>query len=455
VGEFFITKLLHSNSLLWLLRSAILILMFKRLAPLRTPSQFKKTAPPFQRLYHHLSKVIVYACFLILLVVVGAEAWYLRQMYLESVGKSEQISLGLGRESALGAQLAEVEEKLASAAAELLAVKAEDQFVTNRALEAEIRSIQLTYKDAVNTYNLLLDLKEDTTQAQTQALDADFAATLNFLSQRNYASASTRLNVLKQGIQKKRAELASAAGAVPANVPTNNAPPDSGYRRQAVETEFGKFVVDMVAADLSSTRVVVETASGGDCGDNCPVSSLADFVSKAGGFAGINGPYFCPAEYPSCAGKKNSFDTLLMNKNKTYFNSDNNVYSNVPAVIFSGGSARFVGASQEWGRDTGVDSVIASQPMLLSGGEVRFGGDGDPKKGSRGSRSFIGNKGGKVYIGVVRSATVAEVARVLKVLGLENALNLDSGGSTAMMANGRYVAGPGRNTPFGIVLVRR
>src|SRR6185369_5514049 len=98
---------------------------------------------------------------------------------------------------------------------------------------------------------------------------------------------------------------------------------------------------DMVAADLGSTRVVVETASGGDCRDGCPVDSLASYVGKAGGFAGINGPYFCPAEYPSCAGKTNSFDTLLMNKNKIYFNSDNNVYSSVPAYIFSG-SARLV-----------------------------------------------------------------------------------------------------------------
>ena len=214
-------------------------------------------------------------------------------------------------------------------------------------------------------------------------------------------------------------------------------------------------MVDVIAADLNSTRVVVETASGGDCGTDCPVASLGDYVGRAGGFAGINGPYFCPAEYPSCAGKTNSFDTLLMNKNKVYFNSDNNIYSNVPAVIFSGSSARFVGASQEWGRDTGVDSVIAAQPMLLSGGTVRFGGDGDPKKGSRGSRSFIGSKGSTVYIGVVRSATVAEVAHVLKAMGLENALNLDSGGSTALMSGGKYIAGPGRNTPFGIVLVRK
>jgi hypothetical protein len=402
----------------------------------------------------HSNQVIALILLLIFLSTGGVAAFFLQRLYSQTQHQKQLIQEGQERENVLGIKLEEVEQRLSETTEDLLALQAEDQYKINQELMAEIRNIQNTYKDAVNTYNSLLDLKEDTTLAQTQGMDADFAAALNLLSQRNYASAAAKLTVVKQNISKKRAELASAAGAVPGNVPANNTPPDSGYRRQAVETDVGTFVVDVVAADLGSTRVVVETASGGDCRDNCPVDSLASFVGKAGGFAGINGPYFCPAEYPACAGKTNSFDTLLMNKNKTYFNSENNVYSTVPAAIFSG-SARFVGASSEWGRDTGVDSVIASQPMLLSGGEIRFGGDGDPKKGSRGSRSFIGSKGNKVYIGVVRGATVAEVARVLKVMGLDNALNLDSGGSTAMMANGRYVAGPGRNTPFGIVLVRR
>jgi hypothetical protein len=144
-----------------------------------------------------------------------------------------------------------------------------------------------------------------------------------------------------------------------------------------------------------------------------------------------------------------------MNKNKTYFNSDNNVYSTVPAAIFSAGSARFVGASQEWGRDTGPDSVIASQPMLVAGGNVVYGGDDEIKRAGKGTRAFIGATGSTAYIGVVYNANVAEVAQVLKTMGIQSALNLDSGGSTAFWVNGRYVAGPGRNTPFGILFVRR
>ena len=144
-----------------------------------------------------------------------------------------------------------------------------------------------------------------------------------------------------------------------------------------------------------------------------------------------------------------------MNKNKVYFNSANNVYSTVPAVIFSGSSARFVGRSLEWGRDTGVDSVIAMWPLLVSNGTVVFSGNDVAKQSSKGPRSFIGTTGAKVYIGVVYNATVADEAKVVRALGIDNALHLDDGGSTALWSSGRYIAGPGRNTPFGILLVRK
>jgi exopolysaccharide biosynthesis protein len=343
-------------------------------------------------------------------------------------------------------------QQLSTVRADLDTLLNEDQYKKNQNLVGEIKNIHTTFSDAVDQYERTIKLRESA--IKTQEIDALFTKILLLLSDRNFSSASAQLKILGDAIGKEEQKLLASIP-IPSNVPQIQTAPATGYQRQSVQTEHGTFLVDVIGADLGSTKVQVETASSGDCRDGCPVSSLADFVSRSGGFAGINGPYFCPAEYPSCAGKTNSFDTLLMNKDKTYFNSDNNVYSTVPAVIFSPGSARFVGQSLEWGRDTGVDAVIASQPMLLSGGEIRFDGDGDPKKGSRGSRSFIGTKDNTVYIGVVRGATVAEVAFVLKTMGLHNALNLDSGGSTAFMVNGKYIAGPGRNTPFGIVLVRR
>lgn len=356
-----------------------------------------------------------------------------------------------GQMSMLAAQKHQLESEVVSAIRERDAVKNEDQYVKNAQLSEKIRNIQATYGKAVSVYEVLADLRAE--KADTVKLDPQFAYILSELSKEEWSTASAALATLSADLKAAEAKLAQTVS-VPANVPANNAPPGSGYSRQSVESDVGSYVVDIIAADMGSTKIIVDTASDHDCSNDCPVKSLADYVAQNGAFAGVNGSYFCPADYPSCSTKKNSFDTLLMNKNKVYFNSDNNVYSTVPAVIFLSGSMRFVGRSLEWGRDTSPDGVIANQGLLLSGGTIVYGDDGDPKKGSVGNRSFVGNKGNTAYIGVVHGATVAEVAHVLKTLGLDGALNLDSGGSTALWSGG-YKAGPGRNIPNAILFVRK
>lgn len=339
---------------------------------------------------------------------------------------------------------------------EYIVLKQDDQFVRNENLSATISAIEKTYAKATTTYEDVIKLRER--GAKTQKTEEQLAKVFAALSKQDYLQGEAVLAEVAKSIATLEAELAASTGpaafVIAATVPESSAPPANGYQRQKVTTSFGSYQVDVVAGDLGSTRVIVDTASDGTCGNDCPVLSLADYVSRNGGYAGVNGSYFCPASYPSCAGKTNSFDTLLMNKNKVYFNSDNNVYSRVPAVIFGSGYVRFVGASQDWGRDTGIDSMIANQPLLVSGGNSVFGGDGDPKKTGAANRPFVANKGNTVYIGVVYRASVQEAAGVLAAMGMENALNLDSGGSTALWAGG-YKTGPGRAIPNAIVFVRK
>ena len=340
-------------------------------------------------------------------------------------------------------------DKLNSIKKALDDLKSQDQYLINKKLEEDIKAVETTYDLAVAAYEKLLDLKA--VSKKTEKFDEAFAQTLTLLSQRNYSSAEADLKQLTVQILEEKNKII-ASFVIPANVPTNNTPPSSGHSRQVVHTDLGDFLVDIVTADLNSTRVIVDTASDGDCGDNCPVLPLATYVSRSGAYAGINGSYFCPASYPSCAGKSNTFDTLLLNKNKVYFNSANNVYSNVPAVIFIGNSARFVGASSEWGRDTGVDAVIANRPLLVSGGQSVFGGSSEAKEGAKGGRSFVGASGSTAYIGVIHNATVGESAKVLATMGIQNALNLDDGGSTALWSGG-YKVGPGRDLPNVLLFV--
>src|SRR3989344_58884 len=341
------------------------------------------------------------------------------------------------------------EEKLASIKQELGKLKKEDQYVRNEKLQSDIKSIETTYNQAVDAYEELLDLK--VVSKNTETYDGAFADILTLLANQNYASAEADLKSFITQVQSEKQKI-TASFSIPANVPANNTPPSSGYSRQVVKTDLGDFLVDIITADLNSTRVIVDTASDGDCTNDCPVLPLATYVARSGAYAGINGSYFCPASYPSCADKKNSYDTLVMNKDKKYINSANNVYSTVPAAIFTGNTSRFVGASQEWGRDTGVDAVIANRPLLVSGGQSVFSGSAEVKEGAKGGRSFVAASGSIAYIGVVQNATVGESAKVLATMGIQNALNLDDGGSTALWSGG-YKFGPGRDLPNVVLFV--
>ena len=347
-----------------------------------------------------------------------------------------------------------ITKQLKATAVKLNNLQNQNQFKINLSLKENINNIQTSYKGSLDLYQRILDLKAQ--KQDTGDLDKQFAQSLKYLSDLNYSSASASLASLQINIKKQEDALAAAAAVVSAqqNVVQSNTPPGSGFSVQSVTTDNGSFTVYLVAADLNSTKVIVDTASDGDCGNNCPVMPLSDYVSRSGAFAGINGSYFCPAEYPSCAGKTGSFDLLLMNKNKKYFNSDNNVYSTNPAVIFYGNTSRFVGQALEWGRDTSVDAVLSNYPLLISGGNIVYGGGGDAKFAESGPRGFIAVKGSTVYIGDVLNATMTDSAKVLKALSMDNAMNLDEGGSTALW-DGGYKLGPGRNIPNAILFTHK
>lgn len=334
-------------------------------------------------------------------------------------------------------------------------LKNEDLRKTNEDLRKTIKEVEATFK----AYAVLVEKIADARSGgiKTADLEKEEAEIIKMLSDLNYASASAKLTAVAKKIDELFAQKESAlVEKIAATVQTSQDLPTSGYRRQMVSSERGSFLVDIVAAQVGIARVIIDTASDEDCSDNCPVLPLATYVQRNGGFAGINGAYFCPAEYPSCAGRANSYDTLAMNsRTKKYFNSENNKFSTVPLVIFDGGGApRFMMQTVEWGRDTGVQAVLANHPMLVLGGSIVIPGGLSDKQQVKSNRSVVASKGNDIYLMVVHSATVPESATVMKALGIDNALNLDSGGSTALYAEGSYKVGPGRNLPNAIIFAR-
>ncbi len=346
-----------------------------------------------------------------------------------------------------------LQRNIAHTASELSVLKNADQYKINQSLNEEIKNINSNYKNSILAYEKITDLKAQ--KLDTSKLDPIYAAIVKLLADKKYASASAQLIDLNTQIDKTTPKAVISSVPPTVNAPQSNTAPTSGYSRQTVSVDGQNYTVDIIAADLNSTKVIIDTASDSDCTNDCPTLPLVTYISRTGAYAGINGSYFCPAAYPSCAGKTDSFDTLVMNKNKHYFNSDNNVYSTVPLAVFSAGSARFLGRSLDWGRDTGVDGVIANFPLLVSGGNITFTeAPNEPKFGGKGARSFIGDKGNMVYMGYVYSASMGESAKVIHALGLTNALNLDQGGSSALWYGG-YKVGPGRNIPNAVLFVKR
>ena len=181
-------------------------------------------------------------------------------------------------------------EELQKIGTELAELKEEDQLKRNDELQGTIGKIEATYKKAVSVYENLLELKAKS--KDTAELDKLFSKILSDLSKRDYDTASASINELSAKISDEENKIA-ASFTIPESVPVANAPPGSGYSRQQVQTDAGTFMVSIIAADIGSTKVIVDTASDSNCGNDCPVLPLATYVSRNGAYAGVNGTYFC------------------------------------------------------------------------------------------------------------------------------------------------------------------
>ncbi|OGM29009.1 hypothetical protein A2801_04005 [Candidatus Woesebacteria bacterium RIFCSPHIGHO2_01_FULL_41_10] len=237
------------------------------------------------------------------------------------------------------------------------------------------------------------------------------------------------------------------------SAPVFSGAPGAGHSRYTIGTEVGSFLVDVVSINMAGVRMITDTAADHDCADNCPRISLADYVSRNGGFAGINGTYFCPQDYSSCAGKVNSFDFPVYNTRLAKWINGGNLFWNDRSVLYQdGGGMRFLRNANAFGG--GLNAGIVNHPGLLENGNViaeQFPlTDVQRSKGTKGGIGFNGNT---VYLVIGRSVTMTEFAHVFKSLGAQFALNLDGGGSTALWYGG-YKVGPGRDLPNAVIFAR-
>lgn len=249
----------------------------------------------------------------------------------------------------------------------------------------------------------------------------------------------------------------------PTPKPTATTPPytgavGTGYSRLSVNTEKGTFTAYILSVDLSSAKIITDTANDNDCGNDCPVMNLAGFVAKNGGYAGVNGTYFCPSTYGECSGKSNSFDFPVYNTRLNKWINGGNLSWNSRAIFYvDGGGAHYLQNANGFGG--GLTAGIVNYPGLLSNGNVQID---DNQSGLSDKQRAVGTKVGiglknsnNVLVVIATNVNMQQFAYVFKALGATGALNLDTGGSTALYYNGSYLLGPGRDLPNAIIFAHK
>lgn len=225
-------------------------------------------------------------------------------------------------------------------------------------------------------------------------------------------------------------------------------------------TSRGTFNVHLIKERLSQVTVRTISANVTACQNDCPVKPLAQYIGESGAYAGMNGTYFCPPDYSTCAGQVNSYyDYALYNSNlRNWINQPALVGQN-GLVIFAGSTPTFYRRSYVYAQSSAARNPITAgttnYPLLLQSGAVVDSeaeqSDVQKRPGNRGS---IGVDGTYVYLAIMTNATVTDSAYVLQALGVINALNLDGGGSSAMYIGGSYKVGPGRQLPNVVLLTK-
>jgi len=241
------------------------------------------------------------------------------------------------------------------------------------------------------------------------------------------------------------------------------------YQKRNVTTSVGTFAVHVVRANLDTAglKVMTLTSTTGDCKDNCPVHPLQYYVDQVGGFAGINGSYFCPSDYASCASQDGSTYWMWYNsRTKTFINTYQNQFNTGPLLAFDTANKPYLyrrakdfpGRSAfESSKNATLRSLLSNFPLLVVNGgyAVNEAGIDTKQRTVKSSRSGIGVKGSNLYMFVASGATVPDLGRIADALGLEYAINLDGGGSSSLVFNNAYRVGPGRNMPNAIILTTK
>lgn len=245
----------------------------------------------------------------------------------------------------------------------------------------------------------------------------------------------------------------------------------SSYELTSVTTERGEFKVDVLKIDLTNPQLQIISAAADSAvcsGGSCAAKSLADYVFAQDGFAGVNGSYFCSSA--GCGQANYYFFPVYDTLTGVMVNQDQLKYwTTGPLIAFDTSNrfyyfkdARDFQSPADFERNYGVklQAALGNKPRLVENKMnvlIEWELDKGQKTGKYwrnaiGYRESATRPGyGELFIVIARQATVDDLAVIMKAMGMDYALNLDGGSSSALIYNGEYMVGPGRKVPNALI----
>ena len=192
----------------------------------------------------------------------------------------------------------------------------------------------------------------------------------------------------------------------------------------------------------------------------------SEIAARSGAVAAVNGSFFnMRAPYGSVNYLRVDGLELAPNAFDSYENRSlgRSTRQRGAVATFKGGL--YVVKSDElarWERDIEAEDVVTAGPMLLIGGESEAVVPDNFNK-NRHPRTAVGRRADSTVLLVVADGrniqaaglSMIELQQVMIALGCCDAINLDGGGSTAMVIRGQVVNHPSDNKQFDAVGERR
>lgn len=239
----------------------------------------------------------------------------------------------------------------------------------------------------------------------------------------------------------------------------------SAYEHKKIDVNGNMFTIDLVTIDMNNPnlKIITVAVDKTDCVASCQAKDLGAYVLDNKAFAGINGTYF---ESYSSTKRNYYFYPVYDSNEKILINEDQLKYWTTGPIFvwdtnnkfyYFKDSREFVGVKAfEEKYNVKIQAALGNKPRLIENGmNLLLEWDIDEKqKSAKLARNAIGIKDNKIYLVVAQSATVPDLANIMKAIGVDYALNLDGGYSSALWYNDEYMVGPGRNIPNAIVFAQ-